>query len=318
MRPMAPGWYSIYTVNSHVGPSSITCDMSMNQRRDKCPRSTAVALKALLWVALLSAAGLSGCGKGDPNPPPEPPNASGTSSAIDTIKNAMLGGGEFEGIVAMKMDTAAQKGAEMTYFIKGKHSRIETKFGSMPEGQGVMLWDLEAAKMTTLIPARKMYMTMDLKETAEGMKDAAEKMKGAEKNSEERKFPKLTATGRQETIAGYPCEHWLMGDKQEIDICVAKGLGYFGMGGQMGGGFGAWKNLAFNPTLLAEAAAHPEWVKLLQGGAFPLKFSMTEAGRVNMSMEATRIERKSLDDSLFSVPPGYTELNIPNLVGGKR
>src|SRR2546421_127999 len=82
-------------------------------------------------------------------------------------------------------------------------------------------------------------------------------------------------TERQEMIAGYPCEHWLMGEKQNLDMCAAKGLGYFGMGGQ-GGGLSALKNLAFSPKLLAEAATHPEWVKFLEGGAFPLKLTSTE------------------------------------------
>jgi len=30
-------------------------------------------------------------------------------------------------------------------------------------------------------------------------------------------------------------------------------------------------------------------------------------------MEATRIERKPLDDSLFAIPPDYKELNMQNL-----
>jgi hypothetical protein len=134
---------------------------------------------------------------------------------------------------------------------------------------------------------------------------------------EENKFPKLTETGKRETIAGYTCEHWLMGDKQNMDICIAKGLGYFGMGGQGGGAFSTLKNLAFSPEQLAEASSHPEWVKFLEGGAFPLKMTSTEEGKVTMNMEATKIEKKSLDDSLFVVPPDYKEFSMGNL-GGRR
>ena len=39
-------------------------------------------------------------------------------------------------------------------------------------------------------------------------------------------FPKVTSTGKTETVAGYTCQHWLVGDKQDTDICMAKGLGY--------------------------------------------------------------------------------------------
>jgi hypothetical protein len=257
-----------------------------------------------LCVAVLAAS----CGK------PGQPSSNSTASTPST---ASSNSGDFEGMIAMKMETENQKGTEMTYFLKGRHTRIETKMGDNPEGQAVMLWDLEGAKITTLMPARKMYMTMDLKQTAEGLEEASKEMKKS-KGEEETKFPKLTPTGKQETIAGYTCEHWLMGDKQDIDMCVAKGLGYFGMGGQSGGGIASLKSLAFSPKLLAEAAAHPEWVKLLEGGAFPLKLTTMEDGKVKMNMEATKIERKSLDDSLFTVPPDYKELNMGNLTGGKH
>jgi hypothetical protein len=277
-------------------------------------RETNNIFKTLQLITLLCIAVLAGaCSK---TGQPAPSNNS-TASTLSAPSSAAPGGGEFEGIVAMKMDTGNQKEAIMTYFLKSQHTRIEMKLASNPEGQGVMLWDLQAGKMTTLIPSKKMYMTMDLKETAEGLKDAAKEMKKSGSEEVETKFPKLTATGKQETIAGYPCEHWLMGDEQNIDMCIAKGLGYFGMGGQMGGG-GSLKNLIFNPKLLASAAAHPEWVKFLQGGAFPLKLTTMEDGKVKMTMEAARIERKSLDESLFTIPADYKELNMQNMMGGKK
>lgn len=259
---------------------------------------------ALLCIAILAAS----CSKAG-----QPSNNSTASAPAAASSSA----GDFEGLITMKMETEVQKGMEMTYFLKGKHTRIETNVPSTPEAHAVMLWDLEGAKITTLMPSKKMYMTMDLKEAAEGMKEAAKEMKKSRGEEEETKFPKLTDTGKQETIAGYTCEHWLMGDQQNLDMCVAKGLGYFGMGGQGGGGLAALKNLAFSPKLLAEAAAHPEWVKFLEGGAFPLKITALEDGKAKMNMEATMIERKSLDDSLFAVPPDYKELNMGKLTGGK-
>jgi Domain of unknown function (DUF4412) len=249
-----------------------------------------------------------------------------SNSSAPAPSAASSAGGEFEGTIAMKMETENQPGGmEMTYFLKGRHTRIESKVPNVPGGEAVMLWDLEGGKMTTLMPSRKSYITMDLQKNAEAMREAAKGMKKSS-GDEDEKFPKLTPTGKQETIAGYTCEHWLMGDKQDLDMCVAKGLGYFGMGGQSGGGLGAsLKNLAFSPKLLAEAATHPEWVKLLEGGAFPLRITSMEDGKVKMNIEATRIEKKSLDDSLFTIPPDYKELSMrnaevggPNLTGGKQ
>jgi hypothetical protein len=241
------------------------------------------------------------------------PSNNSTASAPSTGSSS---GGDFEGMITMKMETEVQKGMEMTYFLKGRHTRIETNVPSAPEAHVVMLWDLEGAKITTLMPSRKTYTTMDLKEEAEGMKEAAKQMKNSPAQEEKTKFPKLTQTGTHETIAGYTCEHWLMGDKQDIDMCVAKGIGYFGMGGQGGGGLGSLKSLAFSPKLLAEAATYPEWVKFLEGGAFPLKITALEDGKVKMNMEATKVERKSLDDALFVVPPDYKELNAGNITSG--
>ncbi len=267
--------------------------------------------QTFLSITLLCAAVLaSSCSK------TEQPS---TNSAPSSTSAASPAGGDFEGMIAMKMETENQTGAEMTYYLKGRHTRIETKIANHPGGMAVMLWDLEGGKMTTLMPAQKMYTTMDMKAAAEDMKE----MKKAH-GQEESEFPKLTSTGNRETIAGYTCEHWLMGEKQDVDMCVAKGLGYFGMGGQSAGGLGALKNLAFSPKLLAEAAAHPEWVKFLEGGAFPLKLTTMQDGKVKMSMEATKVEKKSLDDSLFVIPTDYKEFsmpsipNMPNMPRGKQ
>ena len=264
------------------------------------------ALKTVSFAAIACVVLVAGaCSKAD-----QP--AGNSNSTPSTPSAASSAAGDFEGTIAMKMETENQKGMEMTYFLKGKHARIETKVPNLPGGDAAMLWNLEDGKMTTLMPSRKMYMTMDLQKSAEAMRESS-KASG----TEQEKFPALTRTGKQETIAGHTCEHWLMGDKQEIDMCVAKGLGYFGMGGQSGGGLGTFRNLAFSPKMLAEAAAHPEWVKLLEGGAFPLKLTTMEDGKVKMSMEATRIEKKALDDSLFVIPSDYKELSMPNMPGGK-
>jgi len=259
-------------------------------------RFNAFLLMTLLFSTVFAAA----CSKSE-----QPATNSSASSPA-----ASSSAGDFEGTIAMKMETENQAGMEMTYFLKGKNTRIETKLPNHPEGSAVMLWDLDAGKIRTLMPAQKMYLTMDMKAAAENMKEV-KKSQGRE----EEEFPKLTSTGRQETIAGYTCEHWLMGEKQDLDLCVAKGMGYFGMGGQSSGGLSSLKNLAFSPKMLEAAAAHPEWVKFLNGGAFPLKLTATEGGKIKMTMEVTRVEKKALDDSLFVIPTDYKEMSIPTVPG---
>ena len=241
-----------------------------------------------------------------------PPSArSNTSSVTSTIKKGIQGGASFEGSITMKIATQDRKNLGLTYFIKGDRSRIESNFNPNSNMQSIMLWDTSAGKLTTLMPKKKIYMTMDLNEKGEGLGDTSKEEEKSGNERRETQFPKLTATGKQEIIAGYPCEHWLMGEKQETDMCVAKGLGYFGMGSKLGG-LGPLKNFLFNPKSLTAATSPPEWVKLIEGGAFPLKVTQTEDGQVRMNMEASRIERQKLDDVLFAVPTDYKELKIPN------
>src|SRR5262249_1736693 len=160
------------------------------------------SLITTLSLACLAA----GCHHGGGNQPNESKGSSHSASSA---------GNDFEGVIAMKMTGEEEKAMEMSYFIKGRHTRVDTNMGSDPEGQAVMLFDLDGAKLTTLMPARKSYITMDLKQAAEGIKEAARGMTNS-KTEEDMKFPKLTATGKQETIAGYNCEHWLMGEKQNV------------------------------------------------------------------------------------------------------
>ena len=261
----------------------------------------------LLFILLSSLLFVLSCSK----------NTESVNNNSQTPTATSSSGGDFEGTIAINVKgDDPNRNMQMTYFLKGKQTRIETAVPDAPEGSAVMLWDNEGGKITTLMPSRKIYMTMDMKKAADDIKEM-KKSRG----EEDTEFPKLTRTGKQETIAGHVCEHWLMGDRQELDVCIAKGLGYFGMGGKTGGGLGSWNDLVFGPKMLARAASHPDWAQFLEGGAFPLRLTAVSDGKIMMSMEATRIERKPLDSSLFSVPPDYKEMNAPNVPGipsGKR
>jgi len=208
--------------------------------------------------------------------------------------------GDFEGVVNMTMASSEGKPFQMTYYMKTDRVRMETHVPDTPGAVGVMIMDIPAAKFTSLLTQQKTYITEDLKGMQADTSDAGS----------DRKFPKLTDTGKKETIAGYTCEHYLIGDEQNMDMCVAKGLGYFGMGGA-GGRSGGLKDLLFSAKMKAEVAANPEWSKFLDGGAFPLKMTMTEGGKTTMNAEVTSVERKKLDDSLFTVPPDYKEMKMP-------
>lgn len=201
-----------------------------------------------------------------------------------------------------------EQSAEMRYAIKGERARVEMNLAQDGSKAAVMLMDMSSGTQTTLIPQTKTYMTMNWGELA----DEITKNTGKHSSGD---FPKVTSTGKTETIAGITCEHWLLGDKQEMDVCMAKGMGYFGFGDQSDGVLSKLKNLALREKIKAQIDANPEFAKFVDGGAFPLKMAHIENGQWKTIMEVTGIERKSLDDSLFTVPPDYKKMEFPSLPG---
>src|SRR5262249_35119445 len=115
--------------------------------------------------------------------------------------------------------------------------------------------------------------------------------------------------------AGVTCQHWMIGDK--MDMCLAQGLGYLGGGGS-GGILDKVKNPAMREKFKAQLDANPEFAKFAEGGAFPLKIANIENGQAKTIMEVTGIERKSLDDSIFTVPADYRKTEIPGIPGTKQ
>jgi hypothetical protein len=101
----------------------------------------------------------------------------------------------------------------------------------------------------------------------------------------------------------------------KMDMCMAQGLGNFSDGAS-GGVLDRLK--AKTNTQLQ---SNHEFAEFVEGGAYPLKTAVLENGQWKTIMEVSKIERKSLDDSLFTPPADYkkTELpEIPGMSGGKR
>jgi len=214
---------------------------------------------------------------------------------------------DFEGVIEMNGDLGVRP-ISMIYYIKMSKMRIEDRILN-PPGEGVLLWDYSTGKGTALMAPTRTYTIIDFM----GMQ--AEYRKNY--NIKEYKFPKLADTGKKETIAGHTCEHYKVTDEQKdyysglpvevnMDMCVAKGLGYLGVGGAEGS-----MGMPYLAGTEDISNASPEWKSLLEGGAFPLKMSTTRDGQKPYSLEVTKIERKSVDASLFAIPPGYKEAKSP-------
>ena len=259
-----------------------------------------IFLLSLLFLAAL----VSACSS-------SPKNAgSDSSSPASTAPASSSGSGNFEGAITAKMFTGPQP-IEIKYAIKGTRFRIETQLSQGGTQTGVVLMDSSSGSQTMLMPQTKTYMSLDLNKGGQ-FGQMVEKM--AEKAGQETgDLSKITSTGETETIAGHACQHWRIGDKQQTDVCLAQGLGFFGGGGQSGGIFEQLKNLAMGDKVKAQLNANPEFARFVEGGAFPLKISQVENGQSKTVMEVTSVERKSLDDSLFSVPSDYKKMEIPGM-----
>ena len=212
----------------------------------------------------------------------------------------------FEGVVAYKMPSKGGAG-ELTQMYKGNKTRTEVSDGKQTTA---MIMDMTAGTMTVLMPPQKQYMVMDMKKMGQGLGGllgmGGKKDTGSGAGASAA-MPTIKATGRKETIAGHECEYYVMGDKGETEVCSAKGLGMFMMGqSPMGGGVASL-------AALAAMSTNPDAVKLFADGFFPLKVVNLKGGKNEVVMEATRVEKKTLEASLFVPPPDYTEMKMPGL-----
>jgi hypothetical protein len=202
----------------------------------------------------------------------------------------------FEGVVKYRLTTEGRS-VDVTYMMKGDRARSEMTMDGMAIA---MLMDASATTMTTLMPAEKMYMTMDLSR----MRQRAQGSDTAEQQ--------FTATGRTETIAGHECEHYLTGTGQNTDMCVATGLGYYlggGAAGRRGPGGGGGSYGVPRPGDARMAAFRTKF----PNGFFPLRLTVTEGGKVTTDMVVTSVEQRALADDLFTVPAGFTQMSMPGM-----
>ena len=213
-------------------------------------------------------------------------------------------GGAFEGIVHFKDTRGGAKGeqtAEFDYFTKANKVRIEMQRRDAQHAAIVM--DPEGRKTIIIMAAQRMYMEFPMKEPTEAAAEAQSAAKG----------PTIVKTGKTDTVLGHTCEVvTIKTGHGESEICASKELGQFysqrsaqpGMGrhGTSGGGENDYA-----------------WAKEFRDkGFFPLRaVTKDEDGKEINRLEATKIEKKSLDASLFSVPEGYTKFDLAGMLGGK-
>lgn len=192
---------------------------------------------------------------------------------------AFAGAQSFEGVITAK---AGAKGAMQTLQAKGNMTRVDLNFGGGPGGgPGAIIRDGQGG-VIMLVPARKMYTRPPyLQGKASDVPDFT-----------------FTRTGKKETVAGYECEWGTVKGEDMVSSatqwCVTSALGFIG----------------FIPGQQTSnvAAIRKQFPK----GAIVLK-SLDAKGAVQY--EVVKIEKKSLDASVFAPPPDYKEMKIPGPPG---
>jgi len=256
----------------------------------------------LSTLAILGTFALSGCDKlglgkkGDDG---------GTSSS--GIGLSFLGGGDFEGEITMNMTNAKTKKppTPVTFGIKKPKYRIDTSgpVGDNPQlaGGGSVILDPPIKKGYMLVHPQKMAIVLDF-EKMKSMKTPGG-MPGSRPGAPSAPSapPKIDKTGKKEVIAGYTCEIWIItSEKSKADVCVAEGITWIDL-----------TDLGWASPEVAAASA------LSGANHFPLRVISYDAKNVEeFRMEATKVEKKKLEDSRFVVPADYRQVDMGQMMGG--
>jgi hypothetical protein len=209
----------------------------------------------------------------------------------------------FEGMVTYASRTPDGKSGMLRYYQLEGRTRQEFEAGG---AVAVSITDASSGHLVVLIPERKQYMVMKLTGAGDPMTLMAEDLAGGGAgggmgNPPDISKMKVTTTGLQEAIAGIQCGDYHFAaadpnDQTSADVCAATGMGFLGQG-------------AVIPSTEALLNSGPDLAKLASQGFFPLKITMTN-GVVRTSMEATVVDRKKPEPSLFVPPPGFSQISL--------
>ncbi len=188
----------------------------------------------------------------------------------------------FEGIISFDA-TANEITSSFEYYVKGSRMRLEVE-GPGTQGAAIII-DAESNIATMLVPGSKMYVEFDL----------SKPMPGAKKISPESVV--LTRTGRSEEIAGQDCDEYIASSpSMKAEVWAASGFGTF---------------MQFDPAPKSASPSSSLERRLSQQGLFPMKMIVRDlAGKETSRIEATRIRRQTLNNSLFSVPVGWMRMDL--------
>lgn len=211
---------------------------------------------------------------------PEPTSKSAASASVasptpqiipSAAASVLNPSGPFEGEILMTVtnESSQKLPASLTYDIKGDKVRYAP---STPSVRAID--DQNAQRAFTIDDTTKAYEQVDTKTTPTAKAPPDAKVQKSEK---------------VETIAGLPCNDWTIdsGDTK-VDVCAATNIAFFDLDRDAKTG-----------------ALEPSWATALtKAKAFPLRVVVHDkTGKEQYRVQATKADRKKLDDALFAAPP---------------
>jgi hypothetical protein len=171
--------------------------------------------------------------------------------------------------------------------------------------KGYAVVDPPEKKLYVVLDDKKQVVLFDLDKAGDQLKTFSSGFEPGARDPRERKEvpssppPKVTKTGRKDTVAGYACEIWDVApqDGEKMSVCVAnEGASWFKL--PLGG----------IPT------EHFWALELLDGKHFPLRgVAYDKAGAEKSRVEVTKIDKKTLASTLFDIPPGYKVVDLQQM-----
>ena len=200
----------------------------------------------------------------------------GQFGAVDPLE-----GQPFQGRIRMQLRTTGPSGPALQaaeYSVQGNKARLD-----LPEVMGgvAMLVTAGSRQMTMLMVAQQRFAESAMP----GGPDALAPAMPA---------PRITRSGRMETMAGLRCEHvTVAAEGQVADLCLTTALG----------------PLVMNPLeVMGRASGTSAWPRALGADEFPLRVTLPDG---TVGLQVTAVERKRLAPDLFAVPLEYTRMEPP-------
>jgi hypothetical protein len=205
--------------------------------------------------------------------------AAGTAALLATVPRPVTGQQTFQGVVGLTTPNGPIEAS-----VKNGKARFTTQ---TPMGPAGIIMDPASSEINIIIDAQKMIMVMKI--------NRSDSTSGTDSTV-------VTPLAKRDTIAGHECRVFrFVSAKSATDICIASGLGNLGAAGLFGGGsVGMGRGRTSAPAWTAALAS--------QGG-FPLRVADTTGA---VQYQVTKIESKTLPDSIFVPPADYQKMNMPS------